>query len=57
MKESMKHMTLNEAERAYQNGIVSEADLEEYLKAWNDTTGRFTVATLSCGGVRMKDKH
>lgn len=54
--EYIKGMNLNEVERAFQNGLINEQDIEAYLKAWNATPGRFTIAIFTGYCIRQKNK-
>jgi len=50
-----KHHCLNEVERMYRQGNVSDEEVTEYLRAWNATPGRFTQAVLLDGAIRNFD--
>lgn len=43
----MKNYSLDQVEKAFQNGILTELEVEEYIKNWNETKGRLTKATFS----------
>ena len=45
-KDWMMQYSLNEVERMYHNGILTEDEVEEYIKRWNATPSRFTHATF-----------
>jgi len=47
-----EHYSLNDMEKAYQNGQVTEEEVKEYLEKWNATPGRFTVAEFGDGAIR-----
>jgi len=46
--------SLNDVERYYRNGQASEAEVTEYLKAWN-ANSHFTQAVLVDGAIRNFD--
>jgi len=43
----MKNYSLDQVERAYQNGLLTEEDVDEYILQWNATRGRLTTAKFS----------
>ena len=43
----MKNYSLAQVEKAFQNGILTEFEVEEYIKKWNATKGRLTQAAFS----------
>lgn len=47
MQDWMKNYSLNQIEKMYHEGVITKNDVEEYIKAWNETPGRFTTATFS----------
>ena len=51
-----KHLSLVQIESYYRYGSVSDADLAEYLEAWNATPGRFTTAEWRDGAIRQTER-
>ena len=47
MKGWMKNYSLNQVEKMFQNGLITEQEVEEYLLMWNATPGRLTTAKFS----------
>ena len=43
----MKNYSLGQIEDAFHEGLLTEAEVEEYIKHWNATPGRLTQATFS----------
>ena len=53
---NIDHLTLNEVERAWKAALITTAQAKDYLVRWNATPGRFTVASLMAGRIRLADK-
>ncbi len=51
---NMQHMTLNSAEQAYRNGIMSEAEVTQFIRVWN-AGPHFTQAIFRDGAIRNYD--
>lgn len=50
------HLSLNQIEQAYRYGSVTDEQLDAYLKAWNETPGRFTFAYWQDGAIRQRNR-
>jgi len=48
--------SLNDMDREYRNGNTTKEEIEEYIKLWNETSGRFTMAILADGYIRTINK-
>ena len=51
---ALSQHSLNDVERMYRQGTASEAEVIEYLRAWN-AGPHFTQAVLSDGAIRNFD--
>ena len=49
------HLNLEQIETKYRHGLVTPAELAEYLREWNATPGRFTYAFWSDGAIRQAE--
>jgi hypothetical protein len=49
-----KSASINDAERMYRNGTATEAEVIEYLRAWN-AGPYFSQAVLADGRIRLFD--
>lgn len=49
-----KHLSLEQADNYFRQGQISEAEIIEYLRAWNSGP-HFTQAVLSDGAIRNFD--
>ena len=47
MNDWMRYYSLNQIEKMFHEGTITEEEVETYLLMWNATPGRFTVATFS----------
>ena len=56
MKEYLQNYTLAGMEQAFNRGLITEQDRDEYIAAWNECPGRFTVASLESGAIRQREK-
>lgn len=54
MQPSLSEMSLDQAEAAWRQGLISEAELVAFIRQWNSGP-RFCQAVLSDGAVRVFD--
>jgi hypothetical protein len=54
--EDMRHLSLNQADLAFRDGLLTVEELDLYIKHWNATSGRFTMAYYQGGAIRQKEK-
>ncbi len=50
--EALKIQSLHGVEHFYHSGLVTESELNEYIRLWNECPGRFTVAKYESGAIR-----
>lgn len=54
--ERLKLHSLAQIENMYRWGSIGTKEMEEYLKLWNATPGRFTFAYWMDGAIRQRER-
>ena len=53
----LTHRTLDEVDRLWREGRIDVTEVREYLRLWNTTAMRFTVAYIADGRIRQRPKR
>jgi hypothetical protein len=53
--EDLRHLSLNQADIAYREGLLTTGELDLYLAAWNNGL-HFTEAYFCDGAIRQRSK-